>query len=125
MRTPEFHEDECSRYFDCPTHVVERQLPESTAAVQLRLVPVPSSFPFEPRASPDSFDVVSDYRPDPAQASKPSSSTSSPKHPPQYAGTATHTTKHERDSFVFGNLFVEVTPSEPFGASFTPVAARL
>lgn len=34
-RTPEFHEDECSRYFDCPTHVVERQLPEPAAAVLL------------------------------------------------------------------------------------------
>ncbi|PKS06381.1 hypothetical protein jhhlp_007129 [Lomentospora prolificans] len=32
-RTSEFHEDECSRYFDCPTHLVERRLsdPESSS----------------------------------------------------------------------------------------------
>ena len=33
-RTEEFHDEECSRYFDCPTHLVERRLSESGSLSQ-------------------------------------------------------------------------------------------
>ncbi|KAK3940042.1 FYVE zinc finger-domain-containing protein [Diplogelasinospora grovesii] len=33
-RTPEFHDRECSRYFDCPTHVIERVLSDHEQAAE-------------------------------------------------------------------------------------------